>query len=583
MQNEIIEYIEQAKKSGLNPVEIKQNLLNAGWEAAIVEESFVHAKAAENKEILPKYEEKQNIQAGFQTPILSQNDLLTAQVQNQQLSEGSIALSTSVSTPNSRAKKITLTALLILAGLGLLGGGGYAAYAYYFNNSSLILLKMAAAPGPKVYSTLYKISYSDKSLPDSVNQTVLNLEGSGYTDLSDASLGKTSSELKISASSGGETTDKNIKFYIFKDVLYLNLGEIKEINQLAGKPVDWIKLDLKALTEMSSSTKAGNSDILTDQSKFSEIAKNILEKNNFIVFDKKPLRETLDETAVYRLYLKIDKEKLKIFLNQLLDEMEKRSGESPAYAGMENMLKESKKNSAEIIDKLEIKQFELWIASKDYSLRRILFVSNAPTANNSFSQFSGSFLGSSNAEAKGRDAARVSDVQKLGGGLRSYFNQKGGFPEGLNGIPVGLDGNFIAKIPASPEPADGNCTEYYNTYWYQPTGTPKNENGINLYPDYQYTFCLGGNTDEYSSGITQMTSAGTGNLKDCPSSDLKKCYKNSPPAEQSASNGAANFSAQFTLDYKYFDINKKKELAEPRDAWDVMEIVKSLKKQSGGN
>src|SRR2546421_372505 len=49
VEQEVIDYITQAQKHGLSEFEIKQNLLNAGWDAALVEQNFVFAKAAETR------------------------------------------------------------------------------------------------------------------------------------------------------------------------------------------------------------------------------------------------------------------------------------------------------------------------------------------------------------------------------------------------------------------------------------------------------------------------------------------------------------------------------------------------------
>ena len=47
MDQEIVDYVLRAQKHGLAEQEIKQNLLNAGWDAGIVEQSFIYARAAD--------------------------------------------------------------------------------------------------------------------------------------------------------------------------------------------------------------------------------------------------------------------------------------------------------------------------------------------------------------------------------------------------------------------------------------------------------------------------------------------------------------------------------------------------------
>src|SRR6266404_6273105 len=53
MDQEIINYIHEAQKRGQSDFEIKQNLLNAGWEASLVEQNFVFARAESNELLLP--------------------------------------------------------------------------------------------------------------------------------------------------------------------------------------------------------------------------------------------------------------------------------------------------------------------------------------------------------------------------------------------------------------------------------------------------------------------------------------------------------------------------------------------------
>src|SRR6185437_7526961 len=49
MNQEIVDYVIAAQRHGLTDFEIKQNLLNAGWEAQDVDQGFAFAKSEENK------------------------------------------------------------------------------------------------------------------------------------------------------------------------------------------------------------------------------------------------------------------------------------------------------------------------------------------------------------------------------------------------------------------------------------------------------------------------------------------------------------------------------------------------------
>ncbi len=121
-----------------------------------------------------------------------------------------------------------------------------------------------------------------------------------------------------------------------------------------------------------------------------------------------------------------------------------------------------------------------------------------------------------NARAKGRDAKRVGDMSRMVTAFELFYNTNRGYPAATgNGIPADMTPAFIASQPESPLPADGGCDllDYPNgepatTYFYAPTGTASVVNGLTVYPNYNYYFCLGGKTGDLVAGTHALTPKG---------------------------------------------------------------------------
>lgn len=134
------------------------------------------------------------------------------------------------------------------------------------------------------------------------------------------------------------------------------------------------------------------------------------------------------------------------------------------------------------------------------------------------------------ARAESRDAKRISDVRQYASALDMYFSDNGGYPAGQGGKPVGLEGSaqedlaggYLYELPTAPTPADGRCTDDFNTYTYTAKGTPTTQQGVTVYPDYQLVFCLGSNTGGYEPGNLVLTPSGIKGYSDCQNDG---CYK----------------------------------------------------------
>lgn len=123
------------------------------------------------------------------------------------------------------------------------------------------------------------------------------------------------------------------------------------------------------------------------------------------------------------------------------------------------------------------------------------------------------------ARQKSRDVKRLSDMTQMNTGLELYFTANKGYPSGTLGLPLPLVPNYASQIPNTPKPADGGCDAVVypspvpagntgSSYYYFPSGTSSVINGITVFTDYAYYFCLGNDTGNFSPGLHILTPGG---------------------------------------------------------------------------
>ena len=153
MEQDIINYIKEARAHGLQEQEIKQNLLTAGWEAKDVEDNFTHLKAQEHKpaanadeEISLNRETAQKPQAlPAQPSPLPQTNVLPAE-----------PAGPSAPFFKRRAFWVSLIGLLVIA------GGAGAAYFFWYASPERVWKKFTQLTEEKILSSDFKFSYQDK-------------------------------------------------------------------------------------------------------------------------------------------------------------------------------------------------------------------------------------------------------------------------------------------------------------------------------------------------------------------------------------------------------------------------------------
>ncbi len=119
-----------------------------------------------------------------------------------------------------------------------------------------------------------------------------------------------------------------------------------------------------------------------------------------------------------------------------------------------------------------------------------------------------------NARAKGRDAKRVADMNQLAKAFELYYNDKFSYPTNTaasslstNAVTNLLVPNYLSKMPATVNPADGTCSSATNTngandyYMYYNGATPVTNT-------YVITFCIGSQIGALAPGSHTLTQAG---------------------------------------------------------------------------
>jgi len=102
-----------------------------------------------------------------------------------------------------------------------------------------------------------------------------------------------------------------------------------------------------------------------------------------------------------------------------------------------------------------------------------------------------------NSRANARDAKRLADVKQMQTALELYFNDNKNYPTSITSAIATSGIVYMATIPVSPTPVDGDCTEGSNSYVYSSDGST-----------YSIAFCLGRQTAGLSSGKKVLTRDG---------------------------------------------------------------------------
>ncbi len=580
MHQEIIDYIQQAQKHGLAEIEIKQNLLNAGWEAETVEQSVVFARASEHNSLQPRPEVLTDKSPSSTLMQYSQPKNSAGQNLGPNFVSQPAVSFNDVTSPASRSGKNRLTKIVI-AGfvfvLALTGSGTFVYFKYFSNTAASVWKKFSGSTSDHIYKSDFELGYSfkyaDKSSVEAKPKPIKAiLTGTLYTNSTDVNNYQLNEHLKGSFQNDADSFSTGFDLLFLDKILYINISKIDQLKSIIGEQTaPWIKINFSELekyanekTGKSGSFESAQKNDLNDFEDLKRLAlENVIKPGNFFA------KESQNGVAVFHLKNEIDKQALNA---KILASIEKVLSQ-PQFSD-KALTNDQKDFIATIVNKIEIKEFDTWIGQNDFQLYKIHFVISLPSVADLASTdiLQSSPMGDS--QAQRRDAIRLNDTKRISAALSMFFAANKGYPEGLNGIPQNLSPNFLAAYPSSPVPADGTCTDYYNTYWYSPEGKPKIVNGQNIYPSYILTFCLGTNTGINKAGIAQLSPQELKTAVVCPSSP-ENCVNLTSKVVPDIFTEIKSlpFNAELNFDSSYSELGKQQVLTVPADSVDIIEIL----------
>ncbi len=578
IDQELTDYIMAAQKHGLPELQIKQNLLAAGWDAAMVEENFVHSKVLENQ--------RQPAQghSGQSSPVFAPAVFTSPNSQPPDSAGPALGLSGNNPQRPASGKSFFKRPLfwLIAAVIIIASGSAYGYYAYAYMTPAKALQNLTAVKSsyPKTVQDAYSFSYTDNSLPGENLSASVN--GTSSVDSSSAANLKVSNNAQVNVGAYGFSYNIPVDELIIGNAFYINLGKIDQLKPfLAGQNIEWVKLDLNQLQQYIGQQSASGANkfsqaIINNPQLKAGLAK-IWSGGNFLSPGTFFARESINGTAVYHIKPVINTAEIIPALESSLQLINSAEGSSSPVT----FTPDDNKILTAVVNKFQVKSLDLWVGQKDSLLYKVSLVMNAPGAADFASSSAIASAGPLGAaQSKSRDALRLNDIRQIQTALQLYHSDFGGYPQSLNGQPQNMQsGGYLASFPTAPEPADGACTDYFNGYWYKAAGKPKVVKDQNVYPSYTLTFCLGADTGGYKAGIGMVTPGGIEGDIACPATP-DKCVGNSTIDSSSQDQAIINavnkmtFSGQLSVNVTYSDYGKPANIQAPASSTDLMSLIK---------
>ena len=623
LNQELLDYIKAATEHGLPSSEIKHNLLNAGWESRVVEDNFSFFVASKvGKKPPGKYSED-----ALYSKAMTGQPLSTASAEEQRQAQNF------TDQPSGKKKHHWVLWTFLLLVLLALGGAGYYVYTYGYYTPSQLWNKFTQSGSSDIYSTKFTLNYNDDAqASDRTNQLLglhlnnLNLKfnGSYYINSADPKNPESSAQVQYTFGSGTTNVSTGFEYRLKGQVMYLNIGSnpfldllTQSLTQSSGqsKKLEWLKLDFEALQKSADAKDPTQADIETWtrlNKIFTPEFKTQLEKlwqDTTLIKTTKVLgHEKLNNVQTLHFQNELDKKALENLFNAYVDKLSdaynktspaELSASSSTDASLASPFEKIKPSDVAlahklvngIIDKIQISKFETWIGVKDFRLHKVIITSNAPSLLTAINEAAGpdSSAASNPTTPNARDSKRLADMRQMVSALELYYNDNSGYPEGKDGAPLDLTPTYIGKIPQTQTPADGKCSDYYNTYWYTPKGQKTVVNGKTVYQDYEYSFCLGFESGGYKAGNAKFTPAGITDGLACNDTQ-EHCKSSSPDAQLSEDQLAEkqmdsflsqlNFSAQFDLQSEYTDYGQIRAVDEPKEFYDLTQLLAESKIRS---
>ncbi|MBI5530105.1 MAG: hypothetical protein HY918_01220 [Candidatus Doudnabacteria bacterium] len=380
MHQEIVDYIIQAQKHGLTETDIKQNLLNVGWEAAAVEDAFAYAKAFENKPQAVKasdsfisHDKGKGPNSSVLYPAVASHDSINISEQHFAAASGG--------AKKSGWKIGLLFGLLVLVALA---GGAYGYYRFVYLSPERILNKyLDARTKADSLNTNYTLSYTDKGPKSETDPTpaeiTFGISGNGYADNRDENNTKSDITTKLFMKAAGQEASTEIQIISLGKVFYIKLPDIAILKEILPDPsVSWIKLDLdsieKYITEQMPAGTASSTNSLSSNLELRNKVVKIWRDAKILNPGSKAVREVIDQTPVFRLEPSVDSEKLTEAVINSINTIQSYQGSADL-----KLTDDQKKAIAALVEKFKVKSLKLWVGQKDYKLYKIQVQIAAPS------------------------------------------------------------------------------------------------------------------------------------------------------------------------------------------------------------
>lgn len=498
---ELKKYLVENTQSGYSLKDLSKALIDGGWDPKVVADTVSEfSDESQLFQIVPEIKETLKVE-----PYSIQNPSPLIDIQSSpSIVEKSVGPKDSAplsvdegKKPPSRRMRLFVIELVILLFTGVGGVSAYFIFSPKALTPDMLLLKMRDATSDVhslSYQTTIDMDFSGKDKntfsagEEITGELKLNTISTGTVNIIGGSATTTEldahNEISGNAGSGAVSLiiDGAFDIRVVDRVVYVRvtqfpqildmIGLKKGLNDWKGK---WIKIDPKkesSFTTLVPFDLASSSTHVYSQKESGRILKVVQENwpilTSYVEENPKP---KIDGEEMYHLHYGINKEKLKIFLTEILSEQSKLQ---PLKA--KNLSLEEINTAVDLISGVE---GEIFISKKDYLLRRftslipVAFSSSslevsgtvnfdmtfskfnspttitAPTNSTSFKEFFELMVGKSleMSGAKARDAKRNSDIGQIQFGCELYYSAHRRYPPSLTSL---VSEGFIPSLPKDP-------------------------------------------------------------------------------------------------------------------------------------
>lgn len=404
MNQQLWDYVTNARTAGFDDQKIRENLLAAGW------------KEIDVNEILPNLEAK-----------IPAQPVLTVDTVQPSLSD-SLAQDSEKTSFFSQLKDPKIWGNVV--GLLLIIAAG--AYFYIVKASGpeatwkRFVLSDAFPTQDAWYKSVVKMSYSEENV-DQTGSADVNAEFTeGLQDNKEVAQGTVVLNYKYG---GLSTSIDAIEFRFFDKTFYVNIKNIPFVSEFAKDYDGWVKFDEAKLEKTIGTNSQQEKDIV-------DRALEILKANKVVNSHKYIAKENVLGKSTHHFSVTIDKE-------ALIKSYEQISQLDKSIAAQ--MTAEETKQIRDFLNNLEV-SIELWLGIDNSKIYRVAVNVKMP-----------SLL--AQAQKKSSDSKVLAEMKVLATALELYYNDNNNYPSSLSGL------SSYTGIPASTTTNVVQCP-FKETYAY---------------------------------------------------------------------------------------------------------------------